>query len=96
MFLWVCSLWFVFKDTPWHAGLTGPLSSLYRKKEESAEGTGGECVCVCDVRVCVCDVRVCVVCVCVCVCDTTTLTDNIINITVFRYCIRSDCLEMLQ
>ena len=35
-FLWLTSLWFVYKDTHWHKDQSGPLASLYAKKK----GTG--------------------------------------------------------
>ena len=32
-FLWVSSIWFVYKDTHWHKDQSGPLASLYAKKK---------------------------------------------------------------
>ena len=40
-FVWVCSIWFVYKDTAWHKDQAGPLATLYNlnmdKKMASVE-----------------------------------------------------------
>ena len=39
-FVWLASVWFVFKDTPWHKDVAGPLASIYNitsKQKDTSE-----------------------------------------------------------
>lgn len=44
-FIWLASVWFVYKDTVWHKDKTGPLASIYGivDKEKGTSGEGQWC-----------------------------------------------------